>query len=307
MNIVHIRCSSTSYGVVDVGFKATVLFLCHNAEICQQGQLGKTNGANKAVGSTRISDNISFFCQFHLAGFEIGCQLCLVYIQVATDGNSHKAHWIDRNTTFHLALKALSARSCPQVKLAVVYLVNQYLNKLGGRHLKEFFHLGNGFYSRAGHLFNGKLCCHLGISVLVQSNIRSTGSLFGVGSIVTVGTENQGIVTNGTFHHEFLGTTSTHGTRVSRNRNNRKTKPLENPLVGGLHGKVGFIQAFCSGVEGIGILHGKLTATHNTIARTNFVTIFCVDLIQSKGKLLIGFKFIPNKGGKGFLGSGTNN
>ena len=113
------------------------------------------------------------------------------------------------------------------------------------------------------------------------------------------------VVTNGTFHHEFLGTTSTHGTRVSRNRNNRKTEPLENPLVGGLHGKVGFIQAFCSGVEGVSILHGEFTATHNAVAGTNLVTIFCVNLVQCKGELLVGFQFIPNKCGKGFLGSGA--
>ena len=59
-------------------------------------------------------------------------------------------------------------------------------------------------------------------------------------------------------------------------------------------------------MEGIGILHGELTAAHHAVAGADFVSVLCVDLVEGEGQLLVGLKLVPHQGSKGFLGSGTH-
>ena len=58
-------------------------------------------------------------------------------------------------------------------------------------------------------------------------------------------------------------------------------------------------------VKGIGVHHRELTAAHDAVAGTNFVAVFCVDLVERHRKLLVAFQAVADQRGKGFFGRGA--
>ncbi len=58
-------------------------------------------------------------------------------------------------------------------------------------------------------------------------------------------------------------------------------------------------------VERIGVGHGELARAHQSVTRTDFIAIFCVDLVETEGKMFVGSTVAAHQSGEGFFCSRT--
>ena len=100
---------------------------------------------------------------------------------------------------------------------------------------------------------------------------------------------------------EFLGARTAHRTRHRRNDDVFQAQALKDTLVGVALILVGNIQPGIVNIEGIRILHDKFAATDQTRARTRFIAILRLDLVDSQRKILVGGILILHQEGKHLL------
>ena len=95
--------------------------------------------------------------------------------------------------------------------------------------------------------------------------------------------------------------TATYSTVICLNRTELKTTAVKYVGIGIIHLLVRNIHAVNILIKGIHILHDKLTATHQAKARTDFITVLILNLVQHQWQLLIGTNLVTNKSCNHFL------
>ena len=143
---------------------------------------------------------------------------------------------------------------------------------------------------------------HLNCGNIVERNRLRRGGHhgLGIGGVATRGT-HESILTDRAGVKEFLGARTAHRTRHRRNDDVFQAQALKDTLVGVALILVGNIQPGIVNIEGIRILHDKFAATDQTRARTRFIAILRLDLVDSQRKILVGGILILHQEGKHLL------
>jgi hypothetical protein len=141
---------------------------------------------------------------------------------------------------------------------------------------EEIADVFNGVDVRCINLFECSGFC-------VSCDIGNVLSCLHVGSVIAGITQNDGILSDRSQKHELMGDVSAHHTGIGFDRYHlRHADTLEDALVCCVAFLVILLQIFLAGMEGVSILHRKLTHTDQSGSRTGLITEFCLDLIDHK-------------------------
>ena len=125
--------------------------------------------------------------------------------------------------------------------------------------------------------------------------------LLDVGGVVGGLAEDDIVFTGSGQHVEFVGTTTADGAVVRLHGTEIQAEAGEDLAVRAVHDVVGRLQRVLAGVEGVGILHDELAATHQAEARTDLVTELGLDLVHVDRQLLVAVQLIACQIGNHFL------
>ena len=173
-------------------------------------------------------------------------------------------------------------RSLPRAIIAGVKLVGALNQGLDSRGIGSFAHLKFGNTVEWQRLGSRR---HHGL---------------GVGGVPSRRT-HESILANRAGVKEFLGTRATHGTRHRGNNHVLQAQTLKDALVGIALILVGNIQTSIINIEGICVLHDELTASNQTRARTSFITILRLDLVDRQRQVLVRGVLILHQEGEHLL------
>ena len=139
--------------------------------------------------------------------------------------------------------------------------------------------------------FAGVLCLVSECSgFCVSCDIGNVLSCLHVGSVIAGITQNDGILSDRSQKHELMGNVSAHHTGIGFDRYHlRHADTLKDTLVCCVAFLVILLQIFLAGMEGVSILHRKLTHTDQSGSRTGLITEFCLDLIDHKRILGVAY------------------
>ena len=116
--------------------------------------------------------------------------------------------------------------------------------------------------------------------------------LLDVGRVVALGAVDDGVFTGGGNHLELFAQITTDGTAVGAHGTVLQAETVKDALVGRAHGLVADLGAVAVLVEGVGVLHRELAATHQPEARTAFVAELGLDLVEVLGQLLVALELL---------------
>ena len=256
--------------------------------------------ANKSVWSTGNHSDFFIICKNNFRSLEKSGEFCFIYFKITADKNTCIRNRIKAEFVFCNTLEVFAVRSLWKIQWRIDNAVNKSLDKVLWRCAEEFFHVFNWKNIWCCNFFKCKVCfCHC-------RSVFLACSLFDVCSISAV-TENECVVTDWRLNHEFFWTWSTHGSSVCLYRNDFKTKALEDSVVCLCIILICFIKWFIISMKWISICHVEFTAAHNSITRTDFITVLCVDLICVDWQLLVWSKSLAHDCSVCFFCSRRNN
>ena len=172
--------------------------------------------------------------------------------------------------------------------------VSNSFNGFFYRHIEECTNISNGFAVRS--FYFGSFQCSF-----VSSFDNMHFSFFYVCSIITFGAVNDFSFTAFSDYHKFVRTTTTDCTAICFYRTEGQTATVKYIGVSIIHRFVGYVQTSFVTVKGISVFHDEVTATHQTEARTTFITEFILNLIYVHRKLTIRTNITFNQGGYHFF------
>ena len=181
-----------------------------------------------------------------------------------------------------------------QHQLISIRLESHCLDALFQRQVQALCHQLNSVGVRSCHFFQ-RLCFFLQCPDDIQLR------LFIAGCIVTAVAVSYVGLTGCCQHGELMGMAAADGAVISLYRAEIQPHTGIDTGIGIIHLLIRAIHAFLVLVKGIQILHDELTATHQTKAGADLITILILNLIQHQRQLLVGTHFITHQGSHHFL------
>ena len=163
---------------------------------------------------------------------------------------------------------------------------HQALDGLLQGQAQELRHVGTGALAR---------CWGLDQGLSGRCTRGQQGHRFGqldVGREVAGGAVDDGVFTRVGDDLKLVREIATDGAGVGRHGAVLQAKAVEDALVGGEHGLVAARSGSGVAVEGVGVLHGELTAAHDAKARTALVAELGLDLVEVLGQLLVAAELL---------------
>ena len=238
-------------------------------------------------GADVAGNQLGVLCQIFRTGhFDFRwCDRSLktLHIDIAVTGHTQEN---DLTLTVRMRKRDNEALQCirglPRAIIAGVKLIGALNQGLDSRGIGSFAHLEFGNAIERKRLGSRR---HHGL---------------GIGSVASRRT-HESILANRAGVKEFLGTRATHGTRHRGNNHVLQAQTLKDALVGIALILVGNIQTSIINIEGICILHDELTAADQTCARTGFITILRLDLVNRQRQVLVRGVLILHQEGEHLL------
>ena len=162
------------------------------------------------------------------------------------------------------------------------------------RQIEECAYVSNGFAVRSFYF-----CFFQHSFVSSFDNVHFC--FFYVCCVVTLGAVNDFCFTTFSDYHKFMATAATDSTAICFYRTEGQTATVEYVGVSIIHSFVGYVQASFVTVKGVSVFHDEVTATHQTEARTTFITEFILNLVNVHRKLTVGTHVTFNQGGYHFF------
>ncbi|MND68250.1 hypothetical protein D3C80_596940 [compost metagenome] len=125
--------------------------------------------------------------------------------------------------------------------------------------------------------------------------------LLDIGGVVGAVAEDHVVFTGLCQYMEFVGVATADRAGVGLHRTEVQAQAGKDVAVGQVHAVVGFLQGSLVGMEGVGVLHDELAATHQAEARTDFVTELGLDLVHVQRQLFIAVELVAGQVGDHFF------
>ena len=180
--------------------------------------------------------------------------------------------------------------------LAILGTVEHRLAGLGGRHVQEIRDFLDGLRMRGGDFFKGKLFAG---AFELQAGYRDLAVRL---VAPAVGRQEDVVLSAVRQEHEFVRHAAAHHAGVGQNGDDvLHTDAAENAFVSGMKFLIIGIQILLRSMKTVSILHRELADTDQTGARTGFVAVLGLDLVDHHGQLLVAVDLGAGDLAAGFL------
>ncbi len=177
---------------------------------------------------------------------------------------------------------------------------HQRFDGVGQRQVQQLGHIGAGALARRGRLGHGLRGSSTGLGR------RQAFGLFDVGRVIAVGAVDDGVLAGRGNHLELFAQIATDGAAVCAHGTVLQAETVKDALVGSAHGLVADLGGVAVLVEGIGVLHDELAATHQAKAGAALVAELGLDLVEVLGQLLVAFELLARDVGHHLFAGGLD-
>ena len=214
--------------------------------------LFEADGADVAGGETAASE-VFFRSHVHIDGAEKILQLHFVHFMVA-------AHHSQHHGVVQLVYHSLDRL----LHVSVQEIANHFDGVLTRRGNQFFFFVIVNITGEGIRVYGFDICCEIAIFTVYDVGFAAVCQYF-----------------------EFVGCIAADGAGVSDDRTEFQTATGENAIVRIIHELVLLIEAFFVHIEGVAVFHDEFAAAHETEARTLFISVLVLDLVNGHRELLI--------------------